>query len=154
MKNRRIAGNALLILYIAVTAFIFINSSRNAAESSAQSSGIAELFRNIYHMIFRGSEISYDRAVHIVRKTAHFTEFAFQGALLSGFLICRFKGFNVIYVLFSGLFTACCDEFIQLFSEGRSSEVKDIFIDFSGCIAAAVLYTIIYIYIKRGKNTV
>lgn len=152
IAKKKIAGYIFLSLYIAATAFIFINSSKNAVESTEQSSLAARIFKDIVGFLLPSVSVSDGEAVHIVRKLAHFTEFACQGLLLSGFVLCKSKHFNVIYILFFGLLTACCDELIQLFPYGRSSQVSDIFIDFSGCIAAAIIYSIIYFYIKRKKN--
>ena len=58
-------------------------------------------------------------------------------------------------MLFVGLFTAVIDEFIQLFFEGRSAEITDVLIDFSGVVTGALfmlLFYFIYIKIRYKKD--
>ena len=43
-----------------------------------------------------------------------------------------------INILFTGLLTAVIDETIQLHVPGRSGQVSDVLIDFSGCITGAI----------------
>ena len=92
-------------------------------------------------------------ATHYVRKFAHFAEFFAQGAALSGaiFSVKYYK--NFIYVLLTGLFTACIDEHIQLFFEGRSAQISDVFVDFSGTALSVIFVFILWIFLfkKAGK---
>lgn len=81
---------------------------------------------------------------HYIRKLAHFCEFA-----LLGLLLCRsFSAFGVKnfaatgYILFLGLLTAVIDEYIQSFSPGRGSMVKDVLLDFAGVFCAWLEYRI------------
>lgn len=128
-----------LLLSVFATIFIFYNSMHTGTESDISSSHIVDTLNNFFLMIGINqakTNTFLDSLTFIVRKTAHITEFFLQG-------ICVFITFKlftkntkkyIIYVLFIGLFTACTDEFIQFFVEGRSSQVKDIFIDFTGVI--------------------
>lgn len=137
-------------LFILITAFIWKNSAKDAVESTNQSSGFVSFFMSL------GICNDKDMATVIVRKLAHFTEFFLQGAFLS---VCLFEDFPklLIYVLFSGLFTAATDEFIQLFYEGRGSLVSDIFIDFSGTVFCVIVFMLLWFLTKefakkrRGK---
>lgn len=81
---------------------------------------------------------------HHIRKLAHFCEFA-----LLGLLLCRsFSALGVSnrtatgYILFLALFAAVLDEYIQAFSPGRASRVKDVLLDFSGVFCAWLEYRI------------
>ena len=81
---------------------------------------------------------------HHIRKLAHFCEFA-----LLGFLLCHsFSALGVSnrtatgYILFLALFAAVLDEYIQSFSPGRASRVKDVLLDFSGVFCAWLEYRI------------
>ena len=128
-----------LIFAILTTAFIFSNSMQTAAESSGQSGMIVTLLERIAAGF--GIAFSGEGAVTVVRKGAHIAEFFLLGLCWGGVFLAqggRFLG-KVIYVLFAGIFTACCDEWIQLFSDGRGSMVSDVFIDFSGVILAALV---------------
>ena len=102
----RIITALLLILWVA---FIFSNSMDNADASTLKSGAVLALLRRIF-----GSE-GAALTEFIVRKTAHFTEFAIEGVLL--FLVVkgyttrplRFLG----WPLLTGLMTALTDETIQ-----------------------------------------
>ncbi|WP_418596676.1 VanZ family protein [Phascolarctobacterium succinatutens] len=81
---------------------------------------------------------------HHIRKLAHFCEFA-----LLGLLLCHsFSALGVSnrtatgYILFLALFAAVLDEYIQSFSPGRASRVKDVLLDFSGVFCAWLEYRI------------
>ncbi len=137
-----------LVLAIAATAFIFCNSLQNASLSSDASGGLLDAIINIFP--FLTSVLN----IHILRKAAHITEFFTQGTFLMLWAACSKKGIrsNLPLVAFLGLFTACCDEFLQTFSEGRSPEVKDVFIDFTGTALAMGIVILIFL-IRRRRRT-
>ena len=91
----------------------------------------------------------------IVRKTAHFTEFAIEGILLlsvvKGYTTrpLRFLG----WPLLAGLMTALTDETIQLFSLGRSSQVTDVWIDFVGVVTGTLLAFLVQAIVRRCKKS-
>ena len=149
--KRKTLGYIFLALFIFVTLYIFYNSFQDATESSSQSSGIVDIIEKILRAV--KPEIETDRhfITHVVRKIAHFAEFFVQGVLFGAVIYIFSNKYNVINILFTGLLTACCDEFIQLSSEGRSAQITDVFVDFSGCIMAAVLYSLFY-YWQFKKN--
>lgn len=135
-------------LTILVLAFIWINSSFDSVESSGLSGGVLGFVNDILMNIGIKRELSE----HIIRKTAHFTEYALLGTLLAidcFLFILHIKDICMI-TLFSGLVTALIDETIQLFPEGRSSLVTDVWLDFSGIGAGLILSLFIHrLYIKR-----
>lgn len=137
-----------LLLTIILTAFIFSNSCRTAAVSSEQSGRIVDFIAGFCY-------IDKGTLTVIVRKLAHFFEFFLQ-ALSASLFVISIKGFpkHIIYILFGGLFTACCDEFLQLFFDGRGAMVSDIFIDFSGTLTGILLCTAIYFIIQKKNRTV
>lgn len=130
-----------LALTILWTGFIFFNSAQIGDESAAMSGFFVDIAKNILNAVGLGG-INMETLSYAVRKIAHFTEFFVQSALLSAFVVEVKPKYRdaVIYVLFFGLFTACCDELLQLFVEGRGSAVKDVFIDFSGTLCAAAVF--------------
>ena len=137
----------LLILTVLWTAFIFFNSAQIGDDSASMSGffvGIAKKMLSFVGIV----NIDTENLSYAVRKAAHFTEFFVQSALLSAFIIEIKKKYGeyIIYALFTGLLTACCDELLQMFVEGRGSAVLDVFIDFSGTVlAAAVILTVIFL---------
>lgn len=83
---------------------------------------------------------------HLVRKLAHFSEFALAGVLGH---ICfsqwrKEMRFCILCTLFAGLFIALCDETIQLFVPGRSGQIMDVWIDFSGYVAGMFVWAIVH----------
>lgn len=79
---------------------------------------------------------------YFIRKGAHALEYIVL-AILIGNLFFQFgiKNKNVIvYVLFIALFYAVLDEFHQSFVSNRTSQVGDVFLDFSGAIFGTVMW--------------
>ncbi len=123
----------LLVCTVFCVLFIWINSTLSA-DISGSMSGYAE---KVLRILF-GEDIILGEGT--IRKLAHCLEFALLGTVLSLFGFERLEK-KLAVICFFGLFTAVCDETIQLFSDGRFSSVKDIWIDFTGFAAgtAAVL---------------
>lgn len=75
---------------------------------------------------------------YVLRKLAHFTEFALLGICLAG----TAKSFGLsrsMAPFFGVLLCACVDETIQTFVPGRGPGLIDVWIDFSGGCAGAIL---------------
>lgn len=147
MKKRNVL---FVILYLLTTFFIFKNSAKSAQSSTVQSGFFVQFAMDRLSFLFNDVQT----ATHYVRKAAHFAEFFAQGAFLSAALFSTGYHKRFIYVLFSGLLTACTDEYIQLFFEGRGSMVSDIFIDFSGTCAAAAGFMVLWYLIKKAGRKV
>ena len=79
--------------------------------------------------------------MHIVRKLAHFCEYLLEGFLLMLCLRVYTRHFfkHVSWPVLGGLLTALTDETIQLFVPGRSGQVTDIWIDFSGVMTGLLV---------------
>lgn len=103
---------------------IFSQSAMPAPISQAESGGLLYFLVQIFPFLTE----------HFLRKLAHFAEFAILGVFLGKSL----HG-PVTRMLLAGILCAVCDETIQLFVVGRSSQVSDIWVDFSGILTAAVL---------------
>lgn len=120
---------------------IFYNSSLPLRQSSQLSGWVTALTQLLaQHLDIR---LTGD-VEHHIRKLAHFCEFA-----LLGLLLCHsFSALGVSnrtatgYILFLALFAAVLDEYIQSFSPGRGSRVKDVLLDFSGVFCAWLEYRI------------
>lgn len=135
-----------------VIGFIWWNSSKNGEESSGISQGVLYEIMQIFARI----GISTDITEHIIRKLAHFTEFTALGILLSIDTVLFLKNMKqyVWIPLFIGLLVALIDETIQLFPIGRSSSVKDVWIDFSGVIFGTILLLVLkQIYLFKLRKT-
>jgi len=136
--------NILLLITILWISFIFYMSSQPAVESSSSSSRIVNVLLNTLNL----DESKKEVLTVIVRKGAHFTEYL----ILSGLVTVTYGAFNnkknYSFILLSCVLVALSDEFLQGFIAGRSSEVRDVLIDFSG---ALTFYIATYIkMMKRG----
>lgn len=141
-----------IIITLFVIGFIWWNSSQNGEESSDISQGVLYEIMQIFARI----GISTDITEHIVRKLAHFTEFTALGFLLSIDVVLFLKNIKQYawISLFTGLLVALIDETIQLFPLGRSSSVKDVWLDFSGVIFGTILLFVLErIYFYRLRKT-
>lgn len=131
------------VLAIAATCFIFHNSLQNATVSGASSGVIVNFIMREFARF--GSALDRGTVTVIIRKLAHITEFFIQGFFVSLAYFFGKSKFSqrLVYVLFFGLLTACCDELIQNFVSGRSCLVTDVWIDFIGVLLAALCYFIL-----------
>jgi len=122
----------LWIITLFFTGLIFYNSSLPAAESDEMSYFFVKLVAEINS--FLDKPVPLSRMNHIIRKMAHFTEYFVQALLLcNAFQAARIaRKDSHGYILLLSLMTAMFDEYIQLFSPGRSGQVTDIMLDFAG----------------------
>ena len=76
---------------------------------------------------------------YVIRKVAHFAEYAVLGGLVFGAFSQRGRT-AVIETVFAGFLAAFLDETIQLFSPGRSGQISDVWLDLAGfCLLQLVL---------------
>ncbi len=139
MKTFRVCVGILLALWVA---FIFNMSAQNAAVSSATSGHvitfILKLFvRDFSSMPKEDQALLVESSQFIARKAAHFTIYGVLGAL--AFLnMVSYTGLLYKVRMAAGaafcLLYAISDELHQLFIEGRSGEIRDVLIDFSGAL--------------------
>ena len=88
--------------------------------------------------------------MHLVRKLAHFCEYLLEGFLL---MLCmrvysRHPLRHITVPMLAGVLTALTDETIQLFSEGRSSQVTDVWLDSAG-VLVGILIALVFMALCR-----
>ena len=175
IKIRRLILPVLLIFQMCL---IFIMSSFGHNSSDTQSNLFVDFIAQNFPHVRHGLEnnlISLSTLIFLVRKTAHFTEYAILGGLF--FLNLRSwlksnttlvkiskpqttktvaKKINLdplkyalaMSVLLSFLY-ACTDEIHQIFVPGRSAQFRDILIDTLGAsIGTIITYLIIKLFNK------
>lgn len=123
------------ILSFLLLSFIFSNSLQSGEESNAISGGVSLWLKPILDPFDRMPE---DRFHYLVRKLAHFTEFAALGMSLTGVALNLKKTSPWLMPVLWALLAACADETIQRFT-GRTCAWGDVCIDFSGAIVGRVL---------------
>ena len=138
----------LLLLLVLQMTLIFTMSSFGSDSSNAQSNQIIHVLHQVFpnlsneHSFFGASNL-----VFIVRKAAHFTEYAILGLLF--FLVYRayfVKLTNAKFLFFalcSSFLYACTDELHQLFVSGRSGQFTDVLIDTLGALFGCLLLLMI-----------
>ena len=142
MKKRKALCCVLIALNLALT---WGNSVLPGGVSMELSDGfLALLGRSIPFLARIGSML--------IRKLAHFSEFACLGLLLGWLLSPEggFRGFAAPALL--GTLAACVDETIQRFVPGRESSLIDVWIDIFGVCAGILLLRLGYRCIRRRKE--
>ena len=156
MSYKRKAALYIIIALIVLTiAYIWLNSVKTQEQSAATSEPVYEEFQEVVDYVAgEGTiEITHDG----VRKFAHFLEFAALGVEFCALYIVlkrqSFGGFAEMLPF--GLYVAVIDEGIQTLSD-RGPEVRDIFIDYSGYLAATLVFFIVFVIrraVKRRKES-
>ena len=132
-----IAGRVVFTLaLIGCIAFIFSNSMAVAEVSSVSSGRVLQLLQAVLRRLGMPG-LAQRLTMHLVRKLAHFCEYTLEGFLL---MLCmrvysRRPLRHITVPMLAGVLTALTDETIQLFSEGRSSQVTDVWLDSAGVLA-------------------
>ena len=131
--------------------FAFINSAMPADVSSNDSKWVLEFIQSIINNFGLNIELTE----YFIRKTAHFTEYAAIGAMfmMCGYSFDKLKPYRYYStMLFAGILTPVIDETIQLFVSGRSGQLTDVWIDFSGVITGLfVMFVILFSYVRIRK---
>ena len=86
----------------------------------------------------------------LLRKIAHFTEFAALGCLLGWLFGMLQKG--KLHPVGCGVLAACMDETIQRFVPGRGPSIKDVAIDSCGVLTGLILLWIGHTLLKKLKQ--
>ena len=132
-----IAGRVVFTLaLIGCIAFIFSNSMAVAEVSSVSSGRVLQLLQAVLRRLGMPG-LAQRLTMHLVRKLAHFCEYLLEGFLL---MLCmrvysRHPLRHITVPMLAGVLTALTDETIQLFSQGRSSQVTDVWLDSAGVLA-------------------
>lgn len=137
--------NKKLILFTTLTILwtivIFSFSLQNGEESSRLSGGIVAW---IVEVIFPADFPYVEQMETIVRKGAHFTEYFILG-IFASLTVRETKSTRpVLTAWIIGTLVACCDETIQLFSDGRAGQVTDVMLDSSGVLCGCAMLYILY----------
>lgn len=149
-----------LILWIAVgivAGMIFWFSAQSGAASSQLSGGITEKVVEVVEPDYASlpepeQQTLFDAVQFVVRKSAHFSEYALLGFLLR--LLCASyalrRGGLVSWLCGTGY--AATDELHQWFVAARSAMWQDVCLDSSGVLAGVLLATGILALIAYKRN--
>lgn len=135
-----------LILVLITTLFIWGNSLLPGSVSSSQSGIITKLLYPLFKNV-----MSVDTLTTIIRKLAHFTEYAILGLVLAYFYKSKTNKY-LLFALLQGVITAIIDESIQLLVPNRAGLLTDVLIDTSGVLFGLLVFYIIYKLLGGNKS--
>ena len=136
----------LAALILSNMALIFFFSAESGEDSGSRSAGVTDTILKItcpdFDSLSQDEQQSVTQRVHhLVRKTAHFLEYAALGFLaaclllwLKHFSVCKIHPWQAwVFPVALGLLYAVSDEVHQIFSH-RGARVTDVLIDFAGAV--------------------
>ena len=141
-KRKKIA----LVLIILVLCFIWGQSLLDGEASSRESGFVFQLVYPFLYRVF--GEV--DATEHLLRKLAHFMEYAALGCSLS--LYFGYDQKSVLKGMNVALLAALFDETIQLFSVSRGPQISDIWLDFSGAVTGILIFSVCFFAVVRIRN--
>ena len=148
----------LTIMTAAVMLLIFFFSTETADKSDRTSGMFAQVAIRIAYPEFSEMPESEQEEVfnvvqHLVRKTAHFTEYTLLGLLIR-FCLQSWIGNRKKHLLpagwIFGTLYAVTDELHQLLTDGRAGQWTDVVLDSSGVLAGAVIASVVVVLGSRA----
>ena len=135
---------ALIVLCLC---FIWGNSLLPGEVSASISDWVGDTLEQLLHIPHR----TYSGR-GLLRKLAHFTEFAVLGMLLTWLTGMRRKPIWLAQLL--GSLAACADETIQCFVPGRGPGLRDVCIDSCGVFTGMIIIYFGYsLFVRRRPHT-
>ena len=131
-ERRKTLCTALILLNLAV---IWGNSLVSGEDSGNLSGGVLAWLNSFLGLDESGAELLH----LLVRKAAHFTEFACLGALLAWRGGMEGERHAAAFPALLGMAAAVVDESIQMFTPDRGPSLTDVWIDTSGAAVGIML---------------
>lgn len=165
MTKRKIKMLAALLLVVTVASLIFYFSSQEGERSSETSGAIVDLllpnivpgYTEMAPPVQRPYKIQWG---FIVRKTAHFLEYAALSVSLILYLRYLLEGRKPWIIggtaWIGATLYACTDEWHQMFVQDRGPSPVDVLIDSSGALMGALLgvaVMLLWFRIKKKRNS-
>ena len=137
-------------LLICLLAFIWGNSLLPGDESGDLSGFVGKILGTLLPFL----DLTTGIGSFILRKFAHFSEFAALGLVLCWFfgMTQRRKWLAHLLPLGCGIIVAGIDETIQIFSPGRHASIVDVGIDSAGALTGIVFLLIITILCRNWNK--
>lgn len=150
MRSSKTRIRFCMVLLFLNLIFIWGNSLMPGAVSDRISRWVGDMFGSALDIPVNETEGGHG----LLRKAAHFSEFACLGLLLC-WRTCmagRTGKDLAALTLLGGITAACVDETIQIFAQGRNSSLADVWIDTCGAAAGMIFLILGHYMIKHGKN--
>lgn len=152
----KIIFGCLLILWMLL---IFYFSAQTGVNSANFSGKITRFFINVFVRNYNELDLEsqkniYSDISYLVRKLAHFSEFAILSLLsfLTAKTFLSKERLAYILAFIISLFYAISDEFHQTFVADRTPMVKDVIIDCLGAIMMLLLIAVILNLVKLRRS--
>ena len=173
------------MMTLGIMVMIFLFSTEPAEQSDATSGQIAAWVADCLRPEWRNydpeeKQAYYNEVQHVVRKCAHFTEFALLGFSLRFCLeswlgqerkggehrdfsdfggerlrgqgaLRKIKGLLSTTAWLGGTLYACLDEIHQKLVDGRSGQGTDVLIDSAGVLAGVLLFLLLFFLMNRRR---
>lgn len=153
-RRGRVRNLILFLLTLGWLIFIFSNSLRDGVESGQQSKRLLRALQGLFQSFGYHGELSE----HVIRKLAHFGEFAILSFLSCLDLwshslftlsdpprrICLFAAISLPFCFLS----AGIDELLQHVSAGRGPRFSDVLIDTSGALCAYLFFLAFFFLLR------
>ena len=139
------------LLVALMVIFIFSNSAASAGTSNGMSLTVSEWVRPVLDTV--GLHPETDFLNFVIRKLAHFSEYALLGCLIAAADRLQpwswMKGKAALLPFF---IIPVLDENLQRFSAGRSCELRDMLIDSAGMAAGMFLAIVLLGIVRHPKK--
>lgn len=139
MRHRRAVTVAWGVAFVLWIAFVWGRSLMQGPASSVESGRVVAVVRPVF---VAAGVTDFDLITFIVRKSAHFSEYAVLGFLGRG-LFSRLQDERGLPAWVGALAVALvpvADETIQLFVPGRSGSPRDVLIDLCGAALGTLVF--------------
>ena len=131
--------------------FIFSNSAASASTSNGMSLTVSEWVRPVLNTV--GLHPETDFLNFVIRKLAHFSEYALLGVLIG--LAYRLQPWSWMkgkVALLPFFIIPVLDENLQRFSSGRSCELRDMLSDSAGMAVGMMLVIAVLMILSNRKK--
>ena len=131
--------------------FIFSNSAASASTYNGMSLSVSEWVRPVLNTV--GLHPETDFLNFVIRKLAHFSEYALLGVLIG--LAYRLQPWSWMkgkVALLPFFIIPVLDENLQRFSSGRSCELRDMLIDSAGMAVGMMLVIAVLMMLSNRKK--
>ncbi len=148
-KSSRRVTLCVVVLCLNI-AFIWGNSLLPGEVSGAFSQWVRDLINWILGLPAKDPEQGHG----LLRKIAHFTEFACLGVEISCLvrMLRSKKAEHIALPMVGGFFTACIDETIQRFVPDRGPGILDVLIDTAGVFVGTILVCFVIYHRERKMD--
>ena len=152
-NKKRWAAFILMLLWMGL---IFFFSAQEAPNSSRQSMGIVKIIKAVAEKVTSSAkdfDMSFWESIErLIRKMAHGFIYLVLGVLAMNYMMCFKRGKKELISALICFTYALSDEFHQLFVPGRSGQLSDVFVDFTGSVLGIILFSVLYRYFLGRRS--